>query len=92
MKGSTDPAKVTANNGMIKMELAKLNYVSLPGATAVGSGVGYSKGMHPDTTAPTVGTIAFQVQSGEKLKVEKFVGKTPGQVTGFTDAAQIYER
>ena len=90
VKGTVDPAKISAKDGMVKMELAKLNYVSDPGAAQMGSG--YSKGMHPDPNAPVVGTIAFQVESGEKLKVEKFVGKTPAQVTGFTSAAQTYER
>jgi hypothetical protein len=32
------------------------------------------------------------VMDGEKLKFEGFPGKTADQVTGFTAAAQTYER
>ena len=39
-----------------------------------------------------VGVVLLEVQSGEKLKVETFVGKTANQVDGFTSAAIMYER
>ena len=91
-KGSFNPAKITASDGLVKVELVKLNYTSPPGSTPMGIGSNYTKNMHPDTSGASVGTIMFQVQAGEKLKVEKFVGKTPAEVTNFTSAAQTYER
>jgi len=91
-KGSFNPAKITASDGMVKVELVKLNYTSPPGSAPMGIGSGYTKNMHPDTSGASVGTIMFQVQAGEKLKVEKFVGKTPAEVANFTSAAQTYER
>lgn len=91
-KGSFDPAKISASSGKVKVELVKLNYTSPPGSTPMGTGSGYTKGMHPDNTGASVGVIMFEVQAGEKLKVEKFVGKSASQVTDFTSAAQTFER
>lgn len=89
-KGSFDPAKVSASDGIVKVELTDLSYFQSNGARW--SGGAPEKAMKVNNTGPAVGTIVFEVQSGEKLKVEKFVGKTAGQVGGFTSAAQTYER
>lgn len=85
-----DPAKISAKDGLVKVELRKLAYVDQPGATVLG--IGASRGMHPNANEKAVGTILLQVENGEKLKVEKFPGKTPAQISGFTSAAQAYER
>lgn len=80
VKGSVDPSKTTTASGITKYELTGFSYE------------GDAKNLHPISNGTVAGTIAFEVQPGEKLKVEKFPGKTAAQVTGFTSAAQVYER
>lgn len=41
---------------------------------------------------PTDGVFLLQMLGPEKLKVESFEGKTAAQVSGFTEAARIYNR
>ena len=89
VSGSVDPSKITDKDGIVKYELRRLNYQNANGLSA---GNKPTKGLKPSQTEPVQGTIIFQVMSGEKLKIEKFPGKTPAQVSGFTSAAQIYER
>ncbi|HSE61881.1 MAG TPA: hypothetical protein VLA88_06350 [Candidatus Saccharimonadales bacterium] len=88
VKGSPNPATISEGT-LAKFELIPLSYVS---NNPQADRRIFTKGMHPDTASATVGTIAFQVQSGEKLKVEKFPGKSAAQVTGLTAAAETYER
>ena len=87
VKDRSDPATVSVQSGMVKYELVKLNYSS----TSTDPNI-FTKGMHPDLGSEFAGTIAFQVEAGEKLKVEKFPGKHATEVTSFTAAAQTYER
>lgn len=87
--GTVDPATVTVESGVVKYELRRLNYVSKSGDF---TGNMYEKDMRPSQTEALEGTILLQVMSGEKLKVEKFPGKTTSQVAGFTASAQMYER
>lgn len=89
VSGNVDPATITAESGVVKYELRRLNYVSKSGNH---TGNTYEKDMRPSQTESIEGTILFQVMPGEKLKVEKFPGKTAAQVSGFTAAAQMYER
>jgi len=91
VKDRTNPANVSAQNGMVKFELVKLNYISDADAGLQGNATP-TKGLHPSLDGALAGTIAFQVETGEKLKVETFPGKSAAQVTGFTQAAQTYER
>lgn len=91
VRGRDNPADITPQKGMVTFELIKLNYTSDDGNRQQGNGVP-SKGLHPDINGTFAGTIAFKVESGEKLKVEKFPGKTAAQVTAFTSAVQTYER
>ena len=74
-----DPATVTSDSGVVKYEIMKAEQ-------------GGSKNFEAQNTRPIDGVILLQVLSGEKLKVEKFPGKTGAQVTGFTAAAETYER
>lgn len=90
VSGSVDPAKISSGSGIVKYELVKYTY-DAPG-NSNWNGSNFVKGLHPVASGGVVGTVAFQVQPGEKLKVEKFVGKTAAQVSGFTSAAQTYER
>ncbi|HVI69411.1 MAG TPA: hypothetical protein VM581_03040 [Magnetospirillaceae bacterium] len=88
VNGTADPAKISSQEGATKYELKNLSYVS---SSQVWSS-GFVTGLHPDQSGAVVGIILFEVLPGEKLKVEKFPGKTAAQVTGFTSAAQTYER
>lgn len=87
--GTVDPATVTKDTGVVKYELKRLNYVSKDG---ISRGNMYEKDLRPSQNESIEGTILLQVQAGEKLKVEKFPGKSAAGVSGFTAAAQIYER
>ena len=91
VKGSADAAKVDAAAGMVKYELVGIGYTTDSGASW-NPMMGLAKNLHTVVTGDTAGTIAFQVMAGEKLKVEKFPGKTAAQVSGFTSVAQTYER
>ena len=90
VKGVQDPAKISEQSGIIKYELLRLTYENPanPGADMRMP----TKGMKPAQNSTLEGTIIMQVQPGEKLKVEKFPGKSAAQVTGFTAGAQVYER
>lgn len=87
--GTPDPAGVTKDSGAVKYELVAYS------ATANGqpwSGNSLSKDVKLMQTGTVKGTILVQVMDGEKLKFETFPGKTAAQVSGFTNAAQMYER
>lgn len=90
VSGTADPAKIGTKDGVVKYELKRLNYVT--GSGQAWNGGSLATGIHPSQSSAVEGTIALQVLDGEKLKVEKFPGKTAAQVTGFTAAAQTYER
>ncbi len=84
VKGNApDPATITVASGVVKYEL-----IQQP------QGISPDGGEAPQQQGPvqTQGVALFQVLDGEKLKVEFFAGKTGGQVTGFTSAAQTYYR
>jgi hypothetical protein len=91
VKGAVDPSTVTATSGPVAYELLGLSYVQPSGATWTGNET-FTKGVKPSQKSSSVGTVLFQVLDGEKLKFEKFVGKSASQVTTFTDAAQVYTR
>ena len=72
------PADIGVDSGIVKYEL-----ITAPNPFNPTQG-------YQDTSV--MGVALFQVLEGEKLKVETFPGKTTAQVTGFTNAVQIYER
>jgi hypothetical protein len=80
--------EITASDGIVTFELAKLSYTG--GLAEREASIKMER--HPDISGEVVGSISFQVLDGEKLKVEKFIGKRASEVTGFTSAAQTYER
>lgn len=88
--GKVDPANISSNDGLVKYELKRISYLTAQNTPATGNT--YAKGMKVSQGGSVEGTILLQVMPGEKLKAEKFLGKTAGQVTGFTAAAQMYER
>ncbi|HKX72681.1 MAG TPA: hypothetical protein VJM32_01565 [Candidatus Saccharimonadales bacterium] len=88
VKGDVDPSKIGSGTP-VKYELTQFSYAGPNNQPVQNSG---AQNMHPVAIGGTEGTIMFEVQSGEKLKVEKFPGKTADQVGEFTSAAQTYER
>jgi len=88
VSGTVNSATITKASGAVKYELRRLNYVSKNGF----GGNMYEKDMRPSQTESIEGVILLQVLPGEKLRVEKFPGKTAAQVSGFTSAVQIYKR
>lgn len=88
VKGSVDSSKIGVGT-TVKYELLPLSYMSSDPAW---HGSSYASDIKVSQGGELQGTILFQVLSGEKLKVEKFPGKTASQINDFTSAAQIYER
>jgi hypothetical protein len=95
------PSEGSVSTGMVKYELLEIKYLTAsvkewPDRNGYSpwwsDWNGYAAGLHPSQDTALIGTIAFQVLPGEKLKVEKFPGKTAAQITGFTNNAQMYER
>lgn len=77
---SPDPAKISESDGLVKYELV---YAAINNA-----GVPY-EGLD---TNRVQGVVLAQVLPGRQIKVETFSGKTARDVTGFSDAAKVYER
>lgn len=88
VKGTTDWTKITKDSGTVKVELAEGSIVSPTGQVWSG---GYVKGLKfkPGITR---GTALIRMIDKDHLKIQIFVGKTPDQVSDFTDAAVIYDR
>ena len=86
---SVTPDKADASSGIVKYELAQVAYVDENGA-----GWNAAKPAKKVTVVPAAskGTALVQMLENRKIKVEVFPGKTPAQVSGFTDAAKIYTR
>lgn len=83
-----DPAEVNAGSGLVKYELTEykiqggLQMTSQPQPTGTATGMIKVKA-----------TVLLQVQpDGNTMKMEAFPDKTAAQVSGFTSAAQLYER
>lgn len=91
VKGTVDPSQITKANSPVKYELMALNYET-PEAAPWNPHSGFVRGLKVSQHNPVAGTIMFEVQDGEKLRVETFPGKTAAQVNVLTPAAQIYER
>lgn len=89
VKGAADPAAV-GEGALVKYELAQFSYVGANGQPSQNTGAKDQRPMPINNTVE--GTLLLQVQAGEKLKIEKFPGKTASQVNGFTAAAETYER
>lgn len=89
VSGKVDPAAVSTGTGAVKYELKKITYETASGQPAQ---FGKLEPLVLSQNTSVEGTIMFQVLDGEKLKVEKFPGKTASKVSGFTAAAQTYER
>ncbi len=85
-----DPKEVSVASGMIKYELTHASFTTLDG-----KGWDQEAYVGPVRRVPSrdnAGVILVQMISDRLVKVEKFPGKTTGEVTGFSSAAEIYER
>lgn len=84
------PDKLDTSKGLVKYELAQGQHVDDTGNMWIGDKL--PKGSLKFTTSQSQGTVLIQLLEKRKLKVEVFLNKTPSQVTGFTNAAKIYDR
>lgn len=76
---SPNPADISVEDGLVKYELVKLEYVpDKPGFT--------------ENTDIVVATMLIEMIDDMTVKIEPFVGKTASEVDGFTDNAKIYVR
>ena len=89
---SANPAEVSVATGLVKYDL-------LPWQWRDGNGRDWNRFSFP--TLPLTlynegflvqGCVLFHLIEDRKLKMETFPGKTCSQVSGFTNAAMIYER
>jgi hypothetical protein len=90
VNGTVDPSKTDKASGPVKYELKRLNYTGPNGEQL--DLTKPQRGMRVSQSGAVEGTVLLQVLDGEKLKLEKFPGKSASQVSGFTSAAQTYER
>jgi phage-related protein len=87
---SPDPATVTVASGLVTYELVDYDYF-VDGQRW--DRQSYAKGLEARNVQSRVhGVVLFQLIEDRVLKVETFPGKTATEVSGFTDAALLYER
>ena len=85
-----DPKDVSVASGMIKYALTYASFTTLDGR-----GWNQEEYVGPVRRVPSrdnAGVILVQMVSDRLIKVEKFPGKTEDEVTGFSPAAEMYER
>jgi hypothetical protein len=85
---AVDWTKITPDSGVTKLELAQPEYVTPAGATWSG---GLVKGLKVKASASEA-TALIQMTDSQDMKVQVFPGQTPAQVSGFTQAAVMYNR
>lgn len=90
VKGDVNPATINKSNSPVKYELVAGGFLNQDGSNWDGRSL--AKGLKGDLRGNVVGTIMFEVQDGNKLRIEKFPGKTATQVSNFTASAETYER
>lgn len=91
VEGEFDPTQILQGQGAVKVELMSLEHQLSSGQSWTGNETP-SKDISVRQDNPVQGTIMFEVLKGNKLKVEKFPGKTAAQVSGFTSEAETYYR
>ncbi len=92
VKGNNpDPASVLVGSGVVTYELVDYDYSLLDGSHWDREGFdGELVASGNDNYVS--GTVLFEVLESEQLRVEVFDGVSAAQVSGFTDAALMYER
>ncbi len=87
---SPDPADVGIENGLVKYELVRYDYVTsdeLPWDR-----ISLTKGLKTVSNEIVEGVVLVQMIEDRKIKFEAFPEKTASQVNGFTENAKVYER
>lgn len=92
VKGKVDPSTITKETSPVKYELTELVYLKPDGSVWNPTTDGYVKGITVAQNRPVIGTAMFEVQDGNKIRMQKFVGKTADQVTTFEASAELFER
>lgn len=87
---SPDPQQVAVRSGLVKYELT--DDVFLTSGGEIWNREAYAGPVRRNAGNSIAGTILVEMVSDRLIKVEKFPGKTAAQVTGFTSAAELYER
>lgn len=89
-----NPAQITATSGPVKIELLPVDamYVQADGTVWNRDAKPIKPLRMRASNISPIGTVMLQVLPGEKLKFERFPGKTATQISGFTPSAQIFER
>lgn len=85
-----DPAQVSVETGLITYELVQVNWVD--GNGQFWDRLTFATGLQRRDGQQVFGTILMQLLEDRRLQVEVFMGKRASQVTGFTNAAVVYER
>jgi len=85
-----DPAEMAVTDGLVTYELVLKDWADSSGQHW--DRMTLAQGLRAANQTNVQGTALVQLLDDRLLKVEVFPGKTLNQVTGFTDAAVIYER
>lgn len=85
-----DPKDISVASGLIKYELTNASFITV-------SGEGWIPEAHVGPvrrigSRDAIGAILVQMLNDRLIKVEKFPGKKSEEVTGFSSAAELYER
>jgi hypothetical protein len=89
-KNDPDPASVTTASGPIKYSMVSWSY-RLPDGNEwdrMHAVIGLTGYVHDHVSD----TVLVELTSENQLKIEIFPNKTPSEVSGFTEAATLYER
>lgn len=92
VKGKVDATTATKANSPVKYELMELTYLKPDGAVWSPVNDGFVKGLTVSQNNPVIGSIMFEVQDGNKIRLQRFPGKTADQLTVFEASAELYER
>lgn len=84
---SVKPEEITVTTEPVKYQIGQWSH-TLNGEIWMAAKPGDVK----FSVAAAQGTVLVQLMENHLLKAETFPGKTPAQVTGFTDAAILYNR
>lgn len=92
VKGKVDPTTSTKANSPVKYDLMELTYLKPDGSAWNPATDGFVKGVTVNQNGPIIGSIMFEVQDGNKIRLQRFPGKTSDQLTVFEASAELYER
>lgn len=86
---SNMPDTVKVGDGVVKYELMEISYED--GDSKHWRGERAASGVHV-VEGRNVGTLLIELTKTRELKVEVFLGKTPSEVSSFTNSAKLYDR